>query len=131
MNEQVLEEIKRLSKKVTVLNNGWCHFEYKHLHFVSVPDKRKEMIRISVPHVANSNDYSRETLDTVINETNQQVKFIKAIVLNNGSITLDYDHQVSQGEKMNMIVPHMITMLYAASEYIKMKFQNKNNDGYL
>lgn len=127
MNEQVLEEIKRLSEKVIVLNNGWCHFEYRHVHFVSVPDKRKEMIRISVPHVANSNDYSREILDTIINETNQHVKFIKAIVLNNGSISLDYDHQVSQGEKMDKIVLHMITMLFEASEYIKMKFQKEYN----
>ncbi|MBQ0142554.1 MAG: hypothetical protein KBT06_07135 [Prevotellaceae bacterium] len=125
MNEQVLEEIKRLSEKVTVLNNGWCHFEYEHVHFVSIPDKRQEMIRISVPHIANGNDYSREILDTVINETNQQVKFIKAILLNNGSLTLDYDHQVCQGEKMDKIVSHMITTLYAASEYIKMKFQKE------
>ena len=125
MNEQVLEEIKRLSEKVTVLNNGWCHFEYRHLHFVSIPDKRQEMIRISVPHVVNGNDYSRVILDSVINETNQQVKFIKAILLNNGSLTLDYDHQVCQGEKMDKIVSHMITTLYAASEYIKMKFQER------
>lgn len=125
MNEQVLEEIKRLSEKVTVLNNGWCHFEYEHVHFVSIPDKRQEMIRISVPHIANGNDYSREILDTVINETNQQVKFIKAMVLNNGSLTLNYDHQVCQSEKMDKIVSHMITTLYAASEYLKKKLREK------
>lgn len=125
MNELVLEEIKRLCEKVTVLNNGWCYFEYKHLHFVSVPDKRQEMIRISVPHVVDGNDYPIEILNTAINETNQQVKFIKAIVLNNGSITLDYDHQISQGEKMSQIVPHMIFTLFNASEYMKRKLESK------
>lgn len=121
MKEQVIDEIKRLCGKVKMLNNGWCHFVYRHLHFVNIPDDNNDMIRISIPHVANSADYKREVLDKAINETNREVKFIKAMVLNNGSISLNYDHRISNDETVRDTVLHMILTLFAASEYIKKK----------
>jgi len=125
MKDQVIEEIKRLCGKVMMLNNGWCHFVYRHLHFVNIPDDNNDMIRISIPHVANSTNYAREVLDKAINETNREVKFIKAMVLNNGSISLNYDHRIGNDEKVGETVSHMVLTLFAASEYLKMKLQEK------
>lgn len=125
MKDQVIEEIKRLCGKVMILNNGWCHFVYRHLHFVHIPDDKNGMIRISIPHVANSADYTREVLDKAINETNREVKFIKTMVLNNGSISLDYDHRISNDDNVCETVSHMVLTLFAASEYLKNKLQEK------
>lgn len=125
MKDQVIEEIKRLCGKVMMLNNGWCHFVYRRLHFVNIPDDNNDMIRISIPHVANSTNYAREVLDKAINETNREVKFIKAMVLNNGSISLNYDHRIGNDEKVGETVSHMVLTLFAASEYLKMKLQEK------
>lgn len=123
MKEQVIEGIKRKCGKVRMLNNGWCHFTYRHLHFVNIPDGSNDMIRISIPHVADSTDYTKEVLDKAINETNREVKFIKAMVLNNGSISLNYDHRISNDEKGDEIVSHMIITLFAAAEYLKRKLK--------
>ena len=123
MKDQVIEEIKRLCGRVMMLNSGWCHFVYRYLHFVNIPDDNNEMIRISIPHVANSADYTREVLEKAINETNREVKFIKAMVLNNGSVSLNYDHRISSDEKVGEIVLHMVSTLFAASEYVKKKLQ--------
>lgn len=127
MKDQVIEEIKRLCGKVMMLNNGWCHFVYRHLHYVFIPDDNNDMIRISIPHVANSADYAREVLDKAINETNREVKFIKAMVLNNGSITLNYDHRISNDENVDETVSHMVLTLFAASEYLMQKLNYQIN----
>lgn len=127
MKDQVNEEIKRLCGKVVMLSNGWCHFVYRHLHFVNIPDDNNGVIRISIPHVANSADYTREVLDEAINETNREVKFIKVMVLNNGSVSLNYDYRVNNSEQVGEIVLHMIVTLYASSEYLIRKLHEKND----
>lgn len=127
MKEQVVEEIKRMCGKVRMLNNGWYHFVYKHLHFVNIPDENNDMIRITIPHVVNSKDYTRDVLDTAINETNREVKYIKATVLDNGSVSLNYDYRIGDREKVGEVVSHMIMTLYGASEYMKEKLQIKKN----
>lgn len=83
------------------------------------------MIRISIPHVVNSKEYKKDEVDSAVNETNREVKFIKAMVLNNGSISLNYDHRISNGEDIDEIVEHIITTLYIASEYLVLKLKSK------
>ena len=125
MKDQVIEEIKRLCGNGTMLNNGWCHFVYHHLHYLNIPDDANGMIRISIPHIVNSAEYEKEAVDAAINETNREVKFIKAIVLKNGSISLNYDHRISNGENVSEIVEHIIKTLYIASEYLVLKLESK------
>ena len=83
------------------------------------------MIRISIPHVVNSKEYKKDEVDAVVNETNREVKFIKAIVLNNGSISLNYDHWINNDEDIGEIVEHIIKTLYIASEYLVLKLKSK------
>ncbi len=123
MKDLVIEEIKRLCGKIVMLNNGWCHFVYRHLHYLNIPDDANGMIRISIPHVVNSKDYPKDIIDDVVNETNREVKYIKAVVLSNGSISLNYDHHIGNDEKPTDIVPYMIKSLYSASEYLVLKLQ--------
>ena len=125
MKESVIEEIKRQCGKVRVLNNGWCHFVYHHLHYLYIPDDSNGMIRISIPHVVNSKWCKKEEVDSAVNETNREVKYIKAMVLNNGSISLNYDHRISNGENVCEIVEHIIKTLYIASEYLVLKLKSK------
>ena len=123
MKDSVIEEIQRLCGKVRVLNNDWYHFVYNHLHYLYIPDDTNGMIRMSIPHVVGSNGYEKEDVDAAVNETNREVKFIKAMVLNNGSISLNYDHRISNDEKVNEIVEHIIKTLYIASEYLVLKLK--------
>lgn len=125
MKDQVVAEIKRQCGTVRMLNKGWCHFVYRHLHYLNIPDDTNEMIRISIPHVVNSKNYKKENVDVAVNETNREVKFIKAMVLNNGSISLNYDHRISNGEDIGEIVEHVIKTLYIASEYLVLKLKSK------
>lgn len=125
MEDSVNEEIRRQCGKVRVLNNGWCHFVYHHLHYLNIPDDANRMLRISIPHVVNRKDYKKEVVDAAVNETNREMKFIKAMVLNNGSISLNYDHRISNDENVSEIVGHIINTLYIASEYLVLKLKSK------
>ena len=124
-NTEVIAEIKRQCGKVRVLNNGWCHFVYRHLHYLYITDETNGMIRITIPHVVNSNDYNKDEVDAAVNETNREVKFIKVVVLNNGSISLNYDHRISNRENVSEIVEHIINTLYMASKYLVLKLKSK------
>lgn len=125
INAEILNQIEELCGNITLLENGWHHFVYHHLHFVNVPDCKNGMIRMSIPHVCNYSDYEKKKLETIINETNRKVKYVKVFILRNGSISLNYDHKITDGEKANDIVPHMIETLYIASEYFMFKLQSK------
>lgn len=125
MKDSVIEEIKRQCGTVRILNKGWCHFVYRHLHYLYIPDDANGMIRISIPHVVNSKEYNKEEVDAAVNETNKEVKFIKAMMLNSGSISLNYDHRISNGENVSEIVEHIIKTLYIASEYLVFKLKSK------
>ena len=63
MKDSVIEEIKRQCGTVRVLNNGWCHFVYHHLHYLNIPDDANGMIRISIPHVVSNKEYEKEEVN--------------------------------------------------------------------
>ena len=124
-NKDILSQIEKLYGNTTLLENGWHHFIYHHLHYVNIPDCKNGLIRISIPHVCKDSEFgSRERIKTVINETNREVKYIKVVILKNGSISINYDHKISEGENASEIVPHMVETLYMASEYFMFKLQN-------
>lgn len=123
MNNQIIEEIKRKSEKVRILGNGWCQFIFHQLHYVLMTSKDDDMIRISIPHVANRNHYSSKSITAAVNETNREVKYIKAVMLRNGSISLTYDHKINGEENLEELVSHIIDTLSAASGYLIKKIQ--------
>ena len=88
------------------------------------------MIRISIPHVVSCKNYKKEEVDAAVNETNREVKFIKVMVLNNGSVSLNYDHRISNVEDIGEIVEYIIKSLNIASEYFLLKLKTKRSGLY-
>lgn len=122
-NTDIVEQIESLCGSAMRLENCWYHFVYQQLHYVNILDCKDGIIRCSIPHVCKDSEFDRERIEEVINETNREVKFIKAVILENGSISINYDHKISEGERASDIVPHMIKTLYSASEYFMFKLQ--------
>ena len=126
-NMDILNQIETLCGNTTLLENGWHHFVYHQLHYVNIPDCKNGMIRISIPHICKDSEYERKELEKVINETNREVKYIKVMILENGSVSLNYDHKISDEERACDIVPHMIKTLYGASEYLMLKLHQTDD----
>lgn len=123
MQEEIKKEIIRLcgnTKKVSSF--GW-YFVHNNLHYLYVPDKEHKFIRITIPHIVKVDDVNIESVIDIINETNREVKFVKAVILKNGSISISYDHKIAEQENISQIVNHIISTLDFASSYLLKKMK--------
>lgn len=66
-----------------------------------------------------------------VNETNRNVKFIKALLSekDEGKVSLDYDHKITDKESAKDIVPHIIKTLDFAVRYLEDKVKCRNYEG--
>ena len=116
--KEIVSEIRRKCGRAEWMPSMGWHFMYNGRHYFYMRGKNEGMLRFCVPHLIKGSEYDSERLSEVINETNRRVKFIKAIVLDCGSVSLDYDHKISEEESVCVIVPHIIDALDFASNYL-------------
>ena len=115
-NSDIVEQLERKYGKVVLFKNGWSSFVYRHLKFIYIPDENDSSVRMAIPHLTKIGDYKKEKLTRIINETNREVKYIKLMFLNNGSVSMKYDYKIIGGVTTAAIVKHMVETLYIASE---------------
>ena len=131
MNYQngIIEQLKVLTNNVSYLEGvGWWRFKYRTYQMVYIPtDESSKMIRICIPHYDNANQYESELLSTTINETNREVKYVKVVVLGNGSISINYDHKYDNENDLYLILCHILKTLCFAAEYLTNKLSPKIN----
>ena len=121
--EEIVNEIKKKCGNVEYLPSvGWL-FSYNQRHYVYMDRKDDGMLRICVPHLIKASEYDEKRLSEAINATNKSVKFIKAVLLDCGSVTLDYDHKTTFGESSDIIVPHIINTLDFSSNFLLNKLK--------
>lgn len=118
---EVAKEISRLCGMTNQVSSlGW-HFIYNNLHYFYIPDSNHNYIRIIIPHILKIKQENKDEVVAAINETNRTVKFIKAVILNNGSVAISYDHRLAENENIAEIVSHIIKTVDFASAYLKKK----------
>ncbi|MDD6890865.1 MAG: hypothetical protein PUD47_02065 [Bacteroidales bacterium] len=122
--EEIVNEIRKKSEHVEMLPSMGWHFIYHARHFFYMMGRDDDMIRFSIPHLVKANGYDPELVSEAINETNRNVKFIKAVRLDCGSVSLDYyDHKTIPDEAAETIIPHIINALDFAAVYLLNKCQ--------
>lgn len=124
----ILREIRKKCGHVEALPGMGWHFVYNKRHYFCMSGKGDGMVRFCVPHLAKADGHDAERLAAVINETNRNVKFIKAVKLDCGSVSLEYDRQATPDEAAETIVPHIINALDFASGYLLNKLNNPSNN---
>lgn len=122
--KEIVNEIRKKCGCVELLPSMGWHFIYHDRHFFYMTGRSEGIIRFCVPHLVKANEYNTELLSEAINETNRNVKFIKAIKLDSGNISLDYDHKTASDESTEKIVPHIIDALDFASTYLLNKLKS-------
>lgn len=123
--EEIVNEIRKKCKNVEFIPAMGWHFVYNRWHCFYMPEKNEGMLRFCVPHLFKASEYENERLTEAINETNRNVKFIKAVILDCGSVSLDYDHKTTSDETAETIVPHIINALDFASNYLSTRLNGK------
>ena len=119
--EEIVNEIRRLCGQTILMPSlGW-HFKYNGQVYFYVVGKDESMIRFCIPFVAGLPLYDKELLKDAMNETNRNVKFIKALLSekDDAKVSLDYDHKITDIESAKDIVPHIIKSLDFAVRFLK------------
>lgn len=117
---EIVNEIRRMcGQTISMPSLGW-HFKYKEQVYIYVVGKDESMIRFCIPFVAGLLSNDKELLKEAVNETNRNVKFIKALLSDKdeAKISLDYDHKITDKESAKDIVPHIINALDFAVKYL-------------
>ena len=121
--EEIVNEIRRMCGNVKFIPSlGW-HFKYKKQVYFYVVGKDETMIRFCIPFVAGLLSNDKELLKEAVNETNRNVKFIKALLSekDDAKVSLDYDHKITDIESAKDIVPHIIKSLDFAVGFLEEK----------
>ena len=119
--EEIVNEIRQMCGQTILMPSlGW-HFKYNGQVYFYVVGKDESMIRFCIPFVAGLPLYDKELLKDAVNETNRNVKFIKALLSekDNAKVSLDYDHKITDIESAKDIVPHIIKSLDFAVRFLK------------
>ena len=119
--EEIVNEIRRMcGQTIQMPSLGW-HFKYNGQVYFYVVGKDESMIRFCIPFVAGLSLYDKELLKEAVNETNRNVKFIKALLSekDDAKVSLDYDHKITDLESAKDIVPHIIKSLDFAVRFLK------------
>ena len=119
--EEIVNEIRQMCGQTILMPSlGW-HFKYNGQVYFYVVGKDESMIRFCIPFVAGLLANDKELLKEAVNETNRNVKFIKALLSEKDEtkVSLDYDHKITDIESANDIVPHIIKTLDFAVGYLE------------
>lgn len=119
--EEIVNEIRQMCGQTTLMPSlGW-HFKYNGQVYFYVVGKDESMIRFCIPFVAGLSLYDKELLKEAVNETNRNVKFIKALLSekDDAKVSLDYDHKITDLESAKDIVPHIIKSLDFAVRFLE------------
>ncbi len=119
--EEIVNEIRRMCGNVKFMPSlGW-HFKYKEQVYFYVIGKDESLIRFCIPFVTRLPLHNKESLKNAVNETNRNVKFIKALLSEKDEtkVSLDYDHKITDEESAKDIVPHIIKALDFAVGYLE------------
>ena len=119
--EEIVNEIRRMCGQTILMPSlGW-HFKYNGQVYFYVVGKDESMVRFCIPFVARLLSNDKELLKEAVNETNINVKFIKALLSekDDAKVSLDYDHKITDIESAKDIVPHIIKSLDFAVRFLK------------
>ena len=125
--EEIVNEIRQMCGQTILMPSlGW-HFKYNGQVYFYVVGKDESMVRFCIPFVARLPLYDKELLKEAVNETNRNVKFIKALLSEKDEtkVSLDYDHKITDLEYAKDIVPHIIKTLDFAVGYFKERVREK------
>ena len=119
--EEIVNEIRRMcGQTIRMPSLGW-HFKYNGQVYFYVVGKDESMIRFCIPFVAGLLSNDKELLKEAVNETNRNVKFVKALLSekDDATVSLDYDHKITDLESARDIVPHIIKSLDFAVRFLE------------
>ena len=122
-NNEIIKAIKALCGRVSTISNLGYYFVYKGYRFLYIPGEAEGMLRFCIPHIEQSEKYGSSEVCAVVNQVNLEVKYAKAVVRDQGSISVEYDYKMSSSEDLNETLSHIVDTLAFAAKYFTEKLE--------
>ena len=125
----VRELVKLGAKSVQFMPNGWWSFVYNGWEMLYIPSRKGAVydnLRICIPAFNASGRNRGDLLSGAINGLNRNIRFVKAVILDNDAICINYDHKCTGDDDLTGIVAHMLKVLSFSAEYMQSELVNDN-----
>lgn len=106
---------------------GLC-FLVEHLVCICPELPSDNCLQFSIPHVLSTSDIDNDCLQQLVNGINCERRFVKAFVLQSGSLALTYDHHINSGDNVPKLVHHMVGALSQAVRCISRALQQAQTE---
>lgn len=131
-NEQILQELKSLGFVLNEIPEFGYVFDYEGCNILFTPiDDDSDFIRLSAPLIFEVSDDNRALLMEIVNKVNIDLKYVKAIIMNDDSIWLSFEHYSIGDYPLDDLLGIMIKSLSFSKEqvlkYINGDIEEDNN----
>lgn len=127
----IIEDIKTLCGKVIRLPGDTYHFKVNGLDCLYMKTGRSNYLRFVAPCVSQAPVSQHNEYLSMLNQVNKEIRYIKALLLDNGSIAVNYDCRLVDEQSHREVVTHIIKTISFASGYItdriQLLFSNKKS----
>ncbi|MDD5869859.1 MAG: YbjN domain-containing protein [Bacteroidales bacterium] len=105
------------SEVVPMAPFGWMA-DYKGRQYMLSRRPEIDFLRVSLPYL-EVGECGADELLRVVNYANRGVKFVKAMVLNSGNVSLCYDCRVDAGSDYTKLLSHILSALDYTCRYVE------------
>lgn len=114
----IIEDIKMLCGNVVRLPGETYHFKVNGLDCLYMKTGCNNYLRFVAPCVGLAPVPLQHEYMAMLNQVNKEIRYIKALLLDNGSIAVNYDCKLLDMKSHQEIVSHIIRTISFASTYI-------------
>lgn len=119
----IIEDIKTLCGKVIRLPGDTYHFKVNGLDCLYMKTGRRNYLRFVAPCVSQVPASQQNDYMSMLNQVNKEIRYIKALLLDNGNIAVNYDCRLVDEQWHREVVTHIIKTISFASGYITDRIQ--------
>lgn len=119
-NEQVLDELKALGFVINKIPEYGYVFDYEDSHILcpTIDEDDSNFIRLAIPYVFEVNDDNRAFLENIVNKVNIDLKYVKAVIMNDNNIWVLFEHYSIGEYPLDELLAMMIRSLDFSRKYI-------------
>lgn len=116
INDRIATLIRRKCGRLGILSGGWRLFSFNGRQYICTTDN-DGLLQLSIPYLLDSGEYEPDAVARAVNDTNRRVRFIKALLLESGAVSLVCDHLVMDAATAAGIADRIIDTLDKAAYY--------------
>ena len=121
---QIKEDIESVCGNVIEFPGMGCHFKINGTDCICLETNEKDQLRFIVPTIANVPKHYQNDYMALINQINNEIRYVKVLLLDTGDIAVNYDYKMLKSANRKEVIGHIIQVISFALGYINEKIND-------